>query len=325
MQDKKLFYSVHYHQLTPIKQEELLREIIVNYPQFSFDRLATFERFGKQTNTAIYICQGREFVFVPGDTVVLGWTDFVEGMDRDTQQEMVECLAEYDVEDIDGFLKSSMSPVREVTIGPMLVERKLNEIGWYQVAHDSKILAPYQKHIEEFRSQNYGSLTVHKRISIRRVEGEMLSYAYQSLTYDKLIQQTQREGFDLPNEDQWEYLCGGGSRTLFRWGDSFDYTMKLKHFTGGQLDDKPYTLEEPNHFGLSMAYDPYKYEVVNDDACFLKGGDGGSYICGGMGLVIGYLPVATYFRPQSGIEDQLDYKSDIGGDYTLYRRIFSLK
>jgi len=43
------------------------------------------------------------------------------------------------------------------------------------------------------------------------------------------------ENFALPTEDEWEYICGGGSRTLFRWGDSFDYEMNLYHFNADFL------------------------------------------------------------------------------------------
>lgn len=44
---------------------------------------------------------------------------------------------------------------------------------------------------------------------------------------------------------------------------------------------KPYELELPNQFGLSTAYDLYWYGGV-DAPCLLKGGDGGSNICGGL-------------------------------------------
>ena len=33
----------------------------------------------------------------------------------------------------------------------------------------------------------------------------------------------QKQGFSLPTADEWAYLCGGGCRTLFPWGDGLDY------------------------------------------------------------------------------------------------------
>lgn len=34
---------------------------------------------------------------------------------------------------------------------------------------------------------------------------------------------TLKEGpFTLATEDEWEYLCNGGTRTLFRWGDTLN-------------------------------------------------------------------------------------------------------
>ena len=67
----------------------------------------------------------------------------------------------------------------------------------------------------------------------------------------------------LPTPDEWAYLCGGGCRTLFPWGDGLDRKMKLHHFESGEDQGKPYDMEQPNFFGLSIAYDPYKRELVD--------------------------------------------------------------
>ena len=52
-------------------------------------------------------------------------------------------------------------------------------------------------------------------------------------------------------------------------------------------------MEEPNFFGLSIAYDPYMREVVQADRLTTCGGDGGCNICGG--LPISRFP--TLFAP----------------------------
>ena len=43
-------------------------------------------------------------------------------------------------------------------------------------------------------------------------------------------------------------------------------------------------MEEPNFFGLSIAYDPYMREVVKAEQFTTCGGDGGRNICGGLGI-----------------------------------------
>jgi hypothetical protein len=69
-------------------------------------------------------------------------------------------------------------------------------------------------------------------------------------------------------------------------------------------------------------------EVV-DDEMILKGGDGGGMICGGGDPVVGYLPVATYYREPSNRydsgEEHSDWEDSIGGDYTSYRRVLELE
>lgn len=319
--NKEHFYRNHYNKLNQEERELLLLSIAKMHPQFTFLRYEAFDKFGMQINTAIYLYLDHEFVFVPGDTVTLGWESFVEGMNKESLDDITESLA--DVDDVDSFLQESMSPIREVKISPMLVERKPNEIGWRDVLEDSEELLSYKTRIEEFIKEPYQTLTFHKSLRITKKNTDLRFQMFETISYKELLKSVDEEGLSIPTEDEWEYICGGGKRTLFRWGDSFDFAMKLKHFESVEEENMPYPLELPNQFGLVIGYDPYKYEVV-DSTVFLKGGDGGASICGGLGILIGYLPVSTYFRPREAFDDELDYKSDIGGDYAIYRRVMRL-
>jgi hypothetical protein len=113
--------------------------------------------------------------------------------------------------------------------------------------------------------------------------------------------------------------------------------MKVRHFgelqraaadedsnTGDGLRaaERPYDLELPNAFGLYFLGDPYQCEltVSADGVVRGKGGDGGSAICGGLGVVLGYLPTATAYRdPYAG---ELEWPELIG--YFHFRRIIRL-
>ncbi len=144
-----------------------------------------------------------------------------------------------------------------------------------------------------------------------------------SPSYTKSVSwQHYQSGFDLPGEDEWEYLCGGGSRTLWRWGNSFNYKMKIPFITS----EEPTTwdIEWPNQFGLKIAFNPYLQEIINDKDTLLKGGDGGCNLCGGANIALRFLPVATYYKGYNKHTDELDYINDIGGNYTSYRRIIRL-
>ena len=321
MTKEKLFATV-YNTLNQTEREDVLRAIVVGHPRFNLLRFEHFERFGMSTDTAVYGCEGVEYVFVPGDTVTLGWEDFAVGMDESTRNDMIEALEELGIANpnLDTYLRESMSPIRMVKVSPMLVERDLNDIGWRRVALDSPELVPFQKYIQKY----HGQIEVNNKMRMYKNGDELIAEMYDPVSMDDFLARVHESGFSLPTEDEWEYLCGGGSRTLFRWGDSFDYDMKLYCFERGKPADAPYTLELPNQFGLSIAYNPYRYEVVEGSEYFLKGGDGGCNICGVSGIVLGYLPTATYFRGYSLSEDTLGYKTDIGGDYTFYRRIFRL-
>lgn len=78
----------------------------------------------------------------------------------------------------------------------------------------------------------------------------------------------------------------------------------------------------PNAFGLSIASDPYKFELVAEVGT-TRGGDGGCTICGGSGFFMGWLTLATsYFEEQSCRHDP---EEPILSGYTIGRRVLDLR
>ena len=138
------------------------------------------------------------------------------------------------------------------------------------------------------------------------------------MTYDALEAQLAEKGFALPTADEWEYFCGGGCRTLFPWGDSLPDTLHLRYFEFEEQEDEPYTLEQPNFFGLVIGFDPYRREVLAGDRLRFKGGDGGANVCGGLGPLLGYLSCSPYF---SAWDEEEDKDKQLNGDYDFLRRI----
>ena len=310
------------------KKEELLRALPQVYPGFTFAGMKRFEAFGQATDTAIFRYEdGCEFVFVPGDTVTLGWDGSASEMDEETRQDIAETLREYDVLDVDQFLKDSCTPVRTATLPPMLVEREVREIGWFDVPVNSSAIQENEElraYVQQYLTEeNPGVHEWHNTLKLQYADDVLQAQLYQGIGYHEFLERVRSSAFDVPTADEWEYLCGGGSRTLWRWGDSFDYGMEVPHFRV-EGSAAHWNIEWPNQFGLVIGFDPYRYEVVAGGDIILKAGDGGCNICGGMGLALGFLPVATYFKGYDATDDELDYLDDIGGDYTSYRRLIRL-
>ena len=325
--DRKKLCNPIYGSLPAEERNALLLSLPKLDGRFTFERFERFAKFGIETETAVYSCEGREFVFVPGTVaVMLGWDDFENGIDDEMKKEITEELEAYDYQEgVEVFLRESMSPVRTAAVAPMLAERGLNEIGWRDVALDSEEMRPFEEYI---RKGYVGEVHMGEVARFFRNEtGEICARICDEIPLDDFLEEIHDENFSLPTEDEWEYLCGGGNRTLFRWGDGIDYNMKLpcyRDYKDPLLKAAPFDLEEPNQFGLSIAYDPYKYEVVENSEYFVKGGDGGCNVCGGGGVFYGLLPLATAFRSLSKSNDGLGYQENISGSFTFYRRIVRL-
>ena len=321
------------YSLLPIEEKKEILENLAKKYNMELLRFETFSKYSKSTFTAIFKYKESEFVFVPGDTVTLGYEGLPKNLSDETLKGLKYCLDE--TEDLDTvleeYIRDNFSKLRKATIKPMLVERDSQTVAWRKSNleelkdFDSDLLKDYN----EFKSSNYNRLTLDETARFTKVGNEIEIELYNVVTYDEVYEDLKDEGFSLANLDEWEYLCGGGCRTLFPWGDDLDYNMNLLYFS--KEDNDKYDLEEPNFFGLSIAYDPYKMEIIEADELTFKGGDGGCNICGGFGEFLGYLSCSPYYtqKPVGAInivDDSIvnEYDDELDGDFNFYRRIIRI-
>ena len=303
-------------------EKQAMMEALAHRYGMTFLGLQTFNRWGQSCTTGIFVKDGREFVFVPGDTVTLGWERFAVGLNQDSQQELNYLFQEWEMErDPEGLIRESMAPVRKAVITPMLVGRKLEELCWEPVNMDDPRMITHPEWLKQFRDfawSDLDCLTLHQSARIERTGKGFQIWIYIRTEYSALLDGLEAKGLSLPTADEWAYLCGGGCRTLFPWGDGIDYSMHLHHFEDLAVEDKPFDMEEPNFFGLSIAYDPYCREVVKAERLTTCGGDGGCNICGGLGIFLGFLPCSPHCKPQ------IHENKELNGDYDFYRPIIRL-
>ena len=315
-------FRTQFNQMETTEKQALMENLAVRYTM-TFLGLQPFDRWGQSCTTGVFERDGREFVFVPGDTVTLGWERFAVGLDQDSREELDYLFQEWEMEprDPEEMIRESMAPVRQVRIGPMLAGRELEELCWEPLALDDPRLRP--EWLEEFRQfalTGRDSLTLVGHARFERDGDGWQAALYHRMDYSDFLSQLEQQGLSLPTADEWAYLCGGGCRTLFPWGDGMDYSMHLHWFEDMEEDeDRPYDMEEPNFFGLSIAYDPYMREIVKAEQFTTCGGDGGCNICGGMGMFLGYLPCSPHCKPE------VQEDKELNGDYDFYRPIIRVE
>ena len=314
---ESLLLRPQFDRLSPEEKRPIMERLAAQY-RLDFVRMEHFGRWGQHCTTGIFKKDGREFVFVPGDTVILGWEQFAAGLNQESREELEYLFREWEMErDPTELIGESMAPVRRAAIGPMLVGRELEEINWEPVKLDDPRLRPeWLEDFRQFALTDRNSLTLVGRARFERDGDSWQASLYHEVDYPDFQNRLQKQGFSLPTADEWAYLCGGGCRTLFPWGDGLDYSMRLHWFEDMDEDEnRPYDMEEPNFFGLSIAYDPYMREVVQADRLTTCGGDGGCNICGGLGPFLGFLPSSPHCKPEVQEDNALN------GNYDFYRPI----
>jgi hypothetical protein len=312
-----------YDQLPETERHALLHSIAESNPPFTLKSIMTFNVYDMVIETAVYDHNGTEFVFVPGSAVTVGWDSFTESLSN----VQLSHLGWDSIDRLTEFLRGCTSPVGEATVGPMLIERQPKEIGWTEVAEDSaEFRAVFRGELPAVTEDPPMAMMGFGRSRIIFGRGRRTCYLYKRISYDELLATCTAEGFRFPTEDEFEYLCGGGTRTLYRWGD-----MLLPPFArqfGVPKEDEPidppegysmtpFYLAGANFLGVSICFDPSRSELVQHSPVWGKGGDGGCAMCGGEGPFGAFLPYATFYWNR--MED-LD-RDDVSGNYTLARKI----
>lgn len=272
---------------------------------------------------ATFARRGRTFALVPGGRGPLGWEPDGWAPAADEQASFADSAAEYGLEPsiVDHVVRATLRR-RVVSCAPLLVEVAATELGWQPADDDDGDVRDARARLPA----GTGAYTVTvcrggAEVRVRREAGGAViaERAPAGTTHAALARELAADGFRFPTADEWERACGGGATTLFRWGD---HAPCDRYPTDGGPADAPFDAHvQPNAFGLVIAADPYKYELVAEPD-LSRGGDGGSMICGGAGWFLGWLTLATaYFEDHACRRDPA---APIAPGYTIGRRVLPL-
>ncbi len=78
---------ITFNQMETAEKQALMESLAARYDMV-FLGLHTFDRWGQSCTTGLFKKENRAFVFVPGDTVTLGWEQFAVGLNQESRDEL---------------------------------------------------------------------------------------------------------------------------------------------------------------------------------------------------------------------------------------------
>jgi hypothetical protein len=307
----------HWEGITAADRESAAKRLAKQLPTgFAFQAVRPYEQGSRRHHVALYTLGDAVFALIPGGEVAIGHDpEWPWEPNPDELESWQGTAEEYGIDmSLPEYIAQATLPPRRVELAPLLVETKASEVGWESVALDDPEV---RELIREYGTQHPVEVCrggTSTRIC-RAEDGLILAERSQSLTHGDLAARISESGFRLPSSDEWEYACGCGSPTLFRWGDHV-HCGRYPTDPGGSGDHR-----RPNAFGLLIASDPYKSELVTE-AGVTRGGDGGGMICGGVGFFVGWLTLATaYFEDHTCRHDLAE---PVTPGFTVGRRVLEL-
>ncbi|AGL18615.1 hypothetical protein [Actinoplanes sp. N902-109] len=201
---------------------------------------------GRSGRVALFERDGIRYALVPGGTVELGYDPARFVPTSGQRRDFAEAVAEYSVPE------------------------------------------PIHRFLAEQMSPTRRATLPARLVAVRSVAADSLLTAEHDGTddHESVMARLEWRGLRPPTPDEWEYDCGAGATTLFRWGDEYP--------DGEPYGDVP-LIQDPTFFGLVIGDDPYRAEFTTDPAV-LCGGDGGSALCGGAGGFLSWITLATAYR-----------------------------
>lgn len=304
--------------LTSAERESLAKRLVLQLPVgFSFQAIRTCQLGEQQNHVAFFQKEDAIFAFIPGGQVSLGYDAEREWEPNSDELEDWQGTAEeYGLDKaLPEYIAEATLRTRMVELDPFLMETTAGELGWEVISSDDPKM---QEMLSEFNTQ--GPIVVHRAGASTRFrrfpDGSVVAERSLSRTHAELAAYLKAQGFRFPTSNEWEYACGAGTRTLFRWGDH----VPCDRYPTDQ-SARGWHHQRPNAFGLLIASDPYRYELVTEIG-LTRGGDGGCTICGGAGFFLGWLTLATaYFEEHACNRNPLE---PVSPGYTIGRKVLGL-
>lgn len=290
---------------------------IKNSPvQFEVKGMETYSLNGVTSETIVLKHDNVEFVYVDGKKdVLLGWDNekcsLGENVIKAFEKDYIESIEYYQIEynDIVEDYEKQISTEGSENEKKILLDEMEDETAYIKKKlnmtleeYKMELYTNIKENTSSLRKADISSMLVERN---SRYIDKDLSYETFCKTKDQFTDTT----FALPTEDEWEYLCSGGTRTFFRWGDTLDIDALYN-------DGERFYKE--NMFGLHIAYNPYRYELI-DSHEFVKGGDGGCSMCGGDGAIYVAPCFSSFYR------QKLQKSYTMSKNFYTYRRIIRIK
>lgn len=309
--DKSYYYYTKYKKLSFEERYDLLLGLADKYGM-SFKGYTAYGNKNNHIDTGIYEKDNREFIFIPGKkNVKLGYKLYDYNFSPMTKafiameliniiksefsvnngflySEIRELKAKYDkisnnqheivkfsASLVDEFLLRKTTHSTIVDISPMLVERFSDEIQWIKhkeillddIVNQMKYFKIYKDMVQSKKNVIYDESFIGTKDGFKNSkkyvleEDRLVEFHYKSYNHENFIYNTTIEGYSIPTDLEWQYLALGAINPIIAFED-----INLK------------SLNNPNYFGLVIANDVYKPEIVSDNPNIVKGGDNGYYL-----------------------------------------------
>jgi len=243
---------------------------------------------GRHQRIALFERDGMRFSLIPADRAALGYDG--AGFVPSPQQadSYAKSADEYGLPPITEFVDSMTSPERVTELPAMLVGVEALDTCVTPVAADDPLVQGLMSGARPGGGAvSYGP-NGNVKVEFDAAGQVRRARVAKQISYGAALAEAASLGVRPASPDEWEYACGAGARTLFRWGDD-------NPGNGYPYDHTSGPHREPNQWGLLIGQDPYKHEWTSERA-IVCGGDGGGATCGGSGFFVGWLTLATAYR-----------------------------